>query len=66
MSALEKDIEKTLPCVKIGLEDARQLIAKVEGMKRAALNIKTNAAMFAENADGFIKLFGLIIEKSEP
>ena len=54
-----------LPCVKIGIADARRLMAKVSGMKRAALNIEANAKTFAENADGFNRLFELLITSAE-
>lgn len=62
MSATEQMPPKTLPCVTIGRDDARKLRAKVQGMKRAALNIEWNARQFANEADKFTELLDLIIE----
>lgn len=61
----EQIVEKTVPCVRIGVADARKLRAKVQGMKRAALNIEWNARQFANEADKFMGLLDLLIEDGE-
>ena len=67
MVTLEENLtNKKPPCVTIGLDDARRLRAKLQGMKRAALNIQMNAKTFAEDADGVIKILDLIIEPERP
>lgn len=66
MSATEHMPPKTLPCVTIGADDARKLRAKVQGMKRAALNIEWNARQFANEADKLTELLDLIIEPERP
>lgn len=58
----EQVVEKTLPCVRIGVADARKLRAKVQGMKRAAMNIEYQARLIGNDADGFLRLLDLLIE----
>jgi hypothetical protein len=63
MATIQENLpKKELPCVTIGLDDAKRLREKVVGMKRAALNIEMNAKTFAENADGLIRLLDVLIE----
>jgi hypothetical protein len=64
-NTLEKPNSEQGDYVKIGLEDATRLRAKVRGFKRAALNIQLNAKTMAEWADDIDKLLGLIIETDE-